>query len=105
MIMDGLHKSIRPSTYPCDLCAITYHSVGKRKEWRSFLKSLNINVRFYYLDSIPSEFDLNFAYPAILRYENSSVSCILDKHDFESINDLSEFIVLLKQKVPELSEE
>lgn len=103
-LMDGMHKVVSPSTYACDLCAVTYHAVGKRKAWKDFLKNMPIPVRFYYTNSIPSEFDKNFEYPAVLRYENSSVSCILDKQDFAAINDLNEFIVLLKEKVPELSE-
>lgn len=105
MVLDGLHKAISPSTYPCGLCAITYHAVGKRKAWKEYLEGINVPVRFYYTDSIPAEFDKNFEYPAVLRYENSSVSLILDKQDFAAINDLNEFIVLLEEKVPELSEE
>lgn len=102
-VMDGMHKALSPSTYACDLCAITYHAVGKRKVWKEFLKKSNVAMRFYYTDTIPEEFDKNFDYPAVLCYENSSVSCILDKQDFAAINDLNDFIVLLREKVPELS--
>ncbi|GAB5419258.1 MAG: hypothetical protein Crog4KO_33020 [Crocinitomicaceae bacterium] len=104
MIIDGMHKVVRPSTYGCDLCSITYHALGKRKAWKTFLKDSNVPMHFYYLDKLPPEIDKNFDYPAVLRYENSTVSCILDKQDFAAINDLNDFIVLLKEKVPELSE-
>lgn len=104
-VMDGLHKVVSPSTYACDLCAITYGPVSMRKQWKAFLDASKVPTRFYYTNNIPEEFDLNWEYPVVLRYENSSVSCILDRQDFAAINDLDEFIVLLKQKVPELSEE
>lgn len=105
MLMDGLHKVIQPSTYACDLCAITYHAAGKRKDWKNFLQNINIPTRFYYANTLPVEFDEDFDYPVVLRYENSSVSLILDKQDFAALNDLDEFIVLLIEKVPELSKE
>jgi len=104
MILDGVHKIVHPSSYPCDLCAITYHAVGKRKEWKLFLEKLPFAVKFYYTDTIPPDFKKNFEFPAVLRYENSSVSCILDKQDFAELNDLSDFIVLLKERVPELAD-
>lgn len=103
-VLDGLHKVLSPDTYACDLCAITHHAAGKRKQWKAFLRESNVTMHFYYSDSIPTEFDQNFAYPVVLRYENSTVTLILDKQDFAAINDLNEFIVLLKEKVPELSE-
>jgi len=102
-VVDGLHKVVSPATYACDLCAITYHAAGKRKQWKEFLKESNIPMHFFYTNSIPAKFDKNFSYPAVLRYENSTVTCILDKQDFAAINDLNEFIVLLEEKVPELS--
>lgn len=105
MMIDGLHKVIRPSTYACDLCAITYNAVTKRKEWKLFLNEVKVPVHFYYKNTLPKEIQQNWEYPVVLRYENSTVTCILDRQDFAAINDLNEFIVLLKEKVPELSKE
>ncbi len=105
MVLDGLHKMISPSTYACDLCAITYGTVAMKKEWKTFIDQSKVPFRFYYKNTLPKKFDHNLDYPVVLRYENSSVSCILDRQDFAAINDLNEFIVLLKEKVPELSEE
>jgi len=103
MLMDGLHKVASPSTYACDLCSITYGAVAKKKRWKEFLSDAKFPVRFYYKNTIPEEFNKEWDYPVVLRYENSSVTCILDRQDFAAINDLNEFIVLLNEKVPELS--
>lgn len=105
MVLDGLHKVASPSTYACDLCSITYTAVAKKKRWKEFLAKANVPVRFYYKNTIPNEFNQDWDYPVVLHYENSSVTCILDRQDFADINDLNEFIVLLKEKVPELSKE
>ncbi|MCR9173045.1 MAG: hypothetical protein NXI10_11160 [bacterium] len=105
MLMDGLHKVVSPSTYACDLCSITYGVVAKKKDWKAFIEESKIPIRFYYKNTLPKEIDQNLDFPVVLRYENSSVTCILDRQDFAAINDLSDFIVLLKEKVPELSKE
>lgn len=104
-LLDGLHKVIHPSSYECDLCAITYHAVGKRKTWRKFLKESKIPMRFMYRDTFQQEFLHDIELPAVLRYENSSFTRILDKKDFENLNDLTEFIVLLRSRVPEFKKE
>lgn len=103
MLLDGLHKVTHPSSYPCDLCAITYHAIGKRKKWKRFLQDVPFTVKFYYIDTLPAQFNKNLEYPVVLRYENSSVSRILDKQDFAAVNDLNEFIVLLRERIPELA--
>jgi len=36
-VMDSVHKIVSPSTYPCQLCAVTYGLTSMRKEWRAFL--------------------------------------------------------------------
>jgi hypothetical protein len=103
MLLDGLHKVIRPSTYPCELCAITYHAVGMRKQWKAFIRASSVSFQFYYTDNLPPELKMDVSFPAVLRYENSTVSCILDKSDFQRINDLEELRVILKERVPELN--
>ena len=47
-VLDFLHKSLSPSTYQCELCAMTYVHLSMKKEWKSFIESLPISVMFYY---------------------------------------------------------
>ena len=47
-LMDSVHKLVSPSTYSCDLCAITNGFFGAKEEWNAFLNELKIPVEFYH---------------------------------------------------------
>ena len=43
---DFAHKIVRPSTYPCNLCAVTFGNLGMKMEWKKFVNSLDVNLTF-----------------------------------------------------------
>ncbi|MCU0433598.1 MAG: hypothetical protein MUC87_09115 [Bacteroidia bacterium] len=47
---DFLHKIISPSTYPCKLCEITYGTFSMVKEWKDFIATLPLPVKFLHRD-------------------------------------------------------
>ncbi len=57
-MLDSIHKITSPATYPCHLCAITYGLVGMNKEWKKFIHSLHVPVRFYHTDDLPDKFPI-----------------------------------------------
>lgn len=69
-IFDSAHKLFSPSTYACDLCALTYHSLGEKKKWKDFRKDSKTAMRFLHKDEFQSEFpDASFNLPVILRHD------------------------------------
>ena len=52
MLMDWSHKIIRPSTYNCQLCLLTYGNTGMRKKWQSFIFSLPYDPVFLHRDEL-----------------------------------------------------
>ncbi len=40
VIRHVLHAALRPSTYPCRLCLLSYGATGMRKGWRRFVRDL-----------------------------------------------------------------
>lgn len=49
-LFDAAHKLLRPATYPCSLCAITYGAVAMRREWQEGLAGLPYRTRFLHAD-------------------------------------------------------
>ncbi|MCA6362371.1 MAG: hypothetical protein IM638_04995 [Bacteroidetes bacterium] len=47
---DFLHKIVSPSTYPCKLCGITYGNFSMVKEWKDFIATLPLPVKFLHRD-------------------------------------------------------
>ena len=49
---DVAHKVLRPSTYPCRLCDLTYGVAGKKRRWRDYVDRLPMPVRFVHRDEL-----------------------------------------------------
>lgn len=50
IIKDSLHKAISPSTYKCNLCALTYGTVSMKEEWLRFIERLEIPAELMHRD-------------------------------------------------------
>lgn len=55
-LMHAVHKQLRPKTYPCSLCALTYGAVSMRRDWKSFWQELKPQVDFYHRDDFTEDF-------------------------------------------------
>ena len=72
-VIHGVHKVLRPSTYPCSLCALTYGLVSMRSDWRRFLESLPAEIVFHHSDDFAEAFpDVEIDLPAILVSDSES---------------------------------
>ena len=65
MMADISHKVLSPSTYPCNLCALTHGTFSIRKEWRDFLAKIKPPLTFLHKDEFRKEFKLEDELPAI----------------------------------------
>lgn len=71
MLKDWTHKIISPTTYNCQLCALTYGNTGMRKEWHKFISNLSFEVIFLHRD------ELNKQYPNL---KDTSLPCVFIEH-------------------------
>jgi hypothetical protein len=55
-LMHAVHKAVRPETYPCSLCALTYGAVSMRGDWKRFWQALEPQVDFYHRDDFTRDF-------------------------------------------------
>jgi len=55
-LIHAVHKQLRPETYPCSLCALTYAAVSMRKDWKLFWQALDHQVDFYHRDDFTTDF-------------------------------------------------
>ncbi len=58
-------KIISPSTYQCQLCALTYGNFSMKQDWKSFIESLPIKSVFLYKDEFVQQYKMNTAFPAV----------------------------------------
>ncbi len=65
LMADISHKMLSPTTYPCNLCALTHGSFSMRKECREFLTKIKPPLTFMHRDEFRKEFKLEDDLPAI----------------------------------------
>ena len=65
LMADISHKMLSPTTYPCNLCALTHGTFSIRKEWRDFLAKIKPPLTFLHKDEFRKEFKLEDDLPAI----------------------------------------
>ncbi len=93
-LMHAVHKQVRPETYPCSLCALTYGAVSMRGEWKSFLDSLPMDVVFHHRDDFAEAYpDQDTPLPAILVSENGKDPReLIPASELDAITDAAELI-------------
>ena len=93
------HKVFRPSTYPCELCELTYHNLGERKKWKSFRNEHGEAFEFLYIREFENRFTERFEYPVILFLEGESLSILMSKEEMKGCSTEDDLIKELKTKL------
>jgi len=98
-LIDAVHKIVKPSTYKCNLCMITYGAVSMKKEWRDFINNLGIIVEFLHKD----EFEKNYGimkgkFPAAY-VSGDKLKLIITAEEINRCKDLDDLKELVSKKV------
>lgn len=97
-LTDYAHKLISPSTYQCNLCALTYGNVGMKNQWKEFVKSLNVNSEFLHKDEFENKYNYSIDYPVVLKYD-SKISVLISADQLKKLRSLKKLISSVKNKL------
>lgn len=99
---DLVHKIVRPSTYDCRLCAVTYGFAGMKSKWRAFIASLDATVSFLHRDELDCEHSsiAGQALPGVWRRTRGDAWRVLvDSPTMRSCNSLDELIEIIRIRI------
>lgn len=102
-LRDAVHKTVSPETYGCNLCALTYGSLGMRRRWRGFVDGLPLPAVFVHRDEFRDGYDRDVALPAAFVEEDGELSLLLSADEINGCGTLDELMALVEEKVGELS--
>ena len=98
LLVDAAHRVIRPSTYPCRLCAVTYSLAGMRSEWKTFVQSLGVPVEFLHRDELRNQYGIaDVPLPAAFIHSEGQISpwiSATEINDCRSIDELKQLVRL-----------
>lgn len=99
VLVDYAHKMFKPSSYKCELCALTHHNLGERSSWKKFRKRSGVSMEFMYIRAFEEKFNLQYNYPVILQKEENNVFLLMGKADLQKIESVEELITQLKTRL------
>lgn len=99
-VADIAHKVLSPSTYACNLCALTHGHFQVREEWVGFLKTLDADCEFLHRDEFHAKYGrTNVGLPAIFRNVAGAPAPLLDADTLGDCTSLEQLIAILLQRL------
>ncbi|MFZ4647496.1 MAG: hypothetical protein ACOYNP_17205 [Gemmataceae bacterium] len=99
-VMDSVHKIVSPSTYPCQLCAVTYGLTSMKRDWRVFLDGLGMELVFHhrpdFREAYPQAAD--WPLPLVAVEEGGVLRELVSAADFVWITDLASLIGTVRER-------
>lgn len=97
---DYLHKVIKPATYQCKLCGLTYGNLGMKTDWKLFLDKLEIPVEFLHRDEFKSRYPkIEAQFPSAFILSGSNLIPFISKEEMDRLGTLNDLIELVKEKI------
>ena len=96
IVTDIAHKLLSPSTYSCDLCALTHGTFKVREEWVNFLNGFDADCEFLHRDEFIKAHPAHEApLPAIFEKTSGGLTILIDAPRLRGCGSLAELIQLL----------
>jgi hypothetical protein len=104
-LKDYVHKAVSPSTYGCNLCAITFGSLGMKKDWKNFVEGLDLPVEFSHRDEFADRYpSIDVQFPAAFVKRGSDITLLIAHTEINRAKSVEDLVQLVKAKVKELRE-
>lgn len=102
-ILDSLHKIVRPNTYDCKLCDVTYGFFSEKKVWKDFRKRVSGEWEFLHKDEFQkqyaSKFGYAFRFPIVLVVSQDGFEVLITKKQLDAIKSPEELIRLIRSRI------
>ncbi len=103
VVTDYAHKVLSPKTYPCNLCAITYGSMGMNKKWKEFIANLSFPVEFLHRDEFIAHYDFkDTQLPAAFLKKGDNLTMLITHDEINKCTTIEELMNLITGKLGEM---
>ena len=100
-LMDSIHKTLSPATYPCTLCAITYGAVRMNADWKAWLKAQPFETRFFHRPDFRAAYPVvDVALPVIMIERGAHLETLVAANEFVPLANVDALIALIEARLP-----
>ena len=101
---DYVHKIVTPATYPCKLCAITYGMGGMKNDWKKFVESRELPVKFLHKDEFAEQYpDKKEDFPCAFLKKGDELELFISAGEINRTGDLEDLKALVSMKIKKLN--
>ena len=97
--LDFAHKIVSPSTYNCNLCAISYGNFTMKKKWSDYISSLPVRSTFTYKDKVSEYGYDNIELPSIIFRNGSRSKVIISSEEINKLKKIDQLINILSDRL------
>lgn len=102
-LIDSFHKLVKPASYSCNLCKLTYGKFSENKKWKDFRKNLKIESVFLHKDEFKkqyaSKFGYKFQYPIILLESSGELEVFISDAEISEMHSVEMLTELIKERL------
>lgn len=99
-VKDYFHKKRSPETYQCNLCMQTFGAISMKKDWKNYVKNLEIPAEFLHKDEFEKNYNIKDAkYPSAYLKNSSSMKLFISQDEMNNIKSLEELKDLVNSKL------
>ena len=95
-VMDTMHKVLRPDTYDCNLCNITYGLFSENVDWKEFRTNADVEMEFLHKDEFEKEYASKFShkydYPIVLAASSGEFEILINTKEINALEDVQGLI-------------
>ncbi|MFX0083503.1 MAG: hypothetical protein ACFE94_17285 [Candidatus Hodarchaeota archaeon] len=100
LVKDFWKKILRPGSYQCRLCGVTYGAFSMKKDWKKFINNLNIDTEFLHRDEFEKKYEFrNAKYPSAYLNEGGNLSILISQEEMNSVKNLDEMEAIVLSKI------
>ena len=97
--LDFAHKIVSPSTYNCNLCALSYSNFTMKKKWSDYISSLPLRSTFTYKDKVSEYGYDNIKLPSIILRNGSESKVIISSDEINKLKKIDQLINILSYRL------
>lgn len=99
-VKDAFNKTLRPKTYQCNLCAVTFGPVSMKSKWKNYIESLDTEVEFLHKDEFIDQFKLeNISFPAGFLVTGAEPDLLITKEEIDRCKTVEDLISLIEKSL------
>ncbi len=107
-VKDFFHKMVKPSTYDCNLCAVTFGNFGMKKDWAKYITSIEdeIPVEFLHKDEFedlyPEAEDPK--YPSAYYWDEENIHVFISQEEMNAVGSVDELTKMVDERLYDIDE-